>query len=354
MPFRWHRQVLTVSWRATVRTTLIVLGVVGGVFANGPAMPADFDIPLGLIAPVFPTGDPPTTAEIALGHDLFNDPALSRDGSISCASCHDEKHAFSDPRPMSIGVDGRIGRRHSPTIINAVFFEKFGWIGKESTLEGQTLSAITSQDEMALPMEDVLSKVDLRYKARFLQIFGAMSLPTLLRSMASYQRSLISGSSSFDNYLYGGDENAITDSAKRGFDIFLHNGRCIQCHLIRCERCHPFGGVTAFFSDNRFHNLGIGFGADGRTNDVGRAEITGRSEDYGSFRTPSLRNVALTGPYMHDGSLRTLSDVVEHYNKGGIKNPNLDPELRKLNLNEQDKIDLVSFLESLTSYVARR
>jgi cytochrome c peroxidase len=306
-------------------------------------------IPLGLISPTFPSGTPPSHQETALGKQLFSDALLSNDGTISCASCHDPQYVFAEPRPLPRGLGGALGRRHSPSLLNIAFFTSFSWDGRHTTIEDQALSAISNPDEMGLELHAVADRVEAKYGAHLRQVYGAVSAVAVAKALASYQRTLVAGDSPFDRYLYLGKASVISESAKRGFEIFLRQGRCIQCHVIRCEECHPFGGSTALFTNNRFHNLGIGFDKPEGERDLGRGAVTGRLEDTGAFKTPSLRNVALTAPYMHDGSLATLEDVIEHYNKGGIPNLYLDPEIRPLNLTEQEKRDLVELLKSLTS-----
>src|SRR5947209_8890104 len=181
---------------------------------------------------------------------------------------------------------------------------------------------------MGLALNEISPKVEARYGARLKQLYGAVSPVTIARAIAAYERTLVAGDSPFDRYIYGGDKNALSPSARRGFEVFLREGRCVLCHTIRCDDCHPFGGKLAIFTDNRFHNLGIGFDKNGNTSDWGRWNVTHVAQDRGSFKTPTLRNIEMTAPYMHDGSLATLEDVVEHYNKGGIPNVNLDPDIR--------------------------
>jgi cytochrome c peroxidase len=302
-------------------------------------------IPLGLMSPVFPTGTPPTQREIALGKKLFFDFRLSSDGKISCASCHKPANDFGDNKSFSIGVNGITGFRNSPSLLNSVYFESFGWDGMHNSLEEQTLFAMTNSKEMGMTWNYAKEYVQQNYGVELKNIYNEISLGAISKAIASFQRTLIAGNSSFDKYVFNKDNIAINESAKRGFRIFLTNGRCNQCHIIRCDECHPFGGTTAFFTDNKFHNLGIGM----KSNDNGRFKVTHKIEDVGKFKTPGLRNVAVTAPFMHDGSLKTLDEVIEHYNKGGISNKNLDPELKPLNLSAQNKKDLVEFLKSLTS-----
>lgn len=306
-------------------------------------------VPRGLMHPIFPDGHPPSASEVTLGRDLFFAKNLSLDGAVSCANCHDPTAGFADPRPVSLGVYGRPGRRNSPTVLNAAFFDAMAWDGRHATLEAQALAALTDPQEMSLTEDTMVGKLTAAQSSQLEELYGEANPGTIAAALAAYQRSLIVGDSGFDRWMYGGEEDAVGLGTKRGFKIFLRQGRCIQCHVVRCKPCHPFGGESAFFTNNRFHNIGVGYDENGNTTDRGRAEFTGDPDDTGAFKTPTLRNVALTAPYMHDGSLPTLEDVVEHYNKGGNPNQYLDPEIRPLHLTDGDKRDLVDFLQSLTS-----
>jgi len=307
-------------------------------------------MPLGLMWPVFPAGKPPAVREVAVGRRLFFDPALSSDGSVSCASCHAPDAAMADLRPVSIGAGGKPGRRNSPTVLNAVYFERLGWSGENGSLEEQALTALSNPEEMGATEPKLRAALEMRYGADLRDLYGALSARAIARALASFQRTLVAGDAPFDRYIYLGDRAAVSESGIRGFGLFLGKARCIQCHFMRSPDSHPFGGRTGLYMDNRFHNLGVGFENGSSPSDLGRYEITRRDDDRGAFKTPSLRNVALTPPYMHDGSLKTLEDVVEHYNKGGNPNPNLDPDVRRLDLTDQDKRDLVEFMKALTSH----
>jgi cytochrome c peroxidase len=229
------------------------------------------------------------------------------------------------------------------------FFEHLSWDGRQVSLEEQSLDAITNEKEMGLATGEIADRVRPKYGRAFMRVYGEVSPHAVAAAIASYQRTLLAGDSPFDHYVYLGDENAISDAAKRGFEIFTRKGRCIQCHMVRCDDCHPFGGRSAFFMNNRFHNLGVGFDTLGRAEDRGRIDVTHRDADDGAFKTPTLRNVALTAPYMHDGSLATLRDVVDHYDRGGVANSHLDLEIRPLHLTTDEKEALVAYLEALTS-----
>ena len=310
---------------------------------------ATVKVELGLMLPTFPTGRPPEVAEVELGRELFSDPLLSRDGTISCASCHDPEHGFADANAVSVGINGAKGRRNSPTLWNVAYLEQLSWDGRHKSLEDQALEAIYNPTEMGLNRELLKNLVETKYGARLLKIYGEIAAEGVAKAIGSFQRTLVAANSPLDQYLYAGKSDAISESAKRGLRLFLGDGRCVQCHTMRCEDCHPFGGVTATFTDDRFHNIGVGFSEKGNNGDLGRSEISGLAEDRGAFRTPTLRNIELTAPYMHDGSMKTLEEVVDHYDKGGNPNSNLDPDVQRLDLNDQEKRDLVEFLKTLTS-----
>jgi cytochrome c peroxidase len=304
---------------------------------------------LGLPSPTFPSGTPPRPEEVALGEELFREPALSLTRNVSCITCHIPSQAFTDHLEVSKGVYHREGTRNAPSLLNVAFVDKLSWDGAHATLEDQALIAISNSREMDLSLDQVSSRVEAGYGTRLRKVYGSSTPQSVAKALAAYERTLIAGDSPFDRFLYGGDKNAISESAKRGFKVSLREGRCVLCHTIRCDDCHPFGGKLAIFTDNRFHNLGIGFDKNADTHDWGRWHVTAAAPDRGAFKTPSLRNIELTAPYMHDGSLATLEDVIEHYNKGGIPNVNLDPDIRPLHLSQTQKNDLLEFLKSLTS-----
>jgi cytochrome c peroxidase len=278
-------------------------------------------IPLGLdlYMPV-PDDNPATEDKIEVGRRLFFDRRLSRDQSISCSSCHDPELAFSDGRPVAIGVFNRVGRRSAPALINRGYGRSFFWDGRAGTLEAQVLQPIQDSNEMDMTLAEASARV-------------GMPVDDIARSLASFVRSILSGNSPFDRYATG-QRDALTLQQQEGLVIFRGKGNCTACHV----------GPT--FTDERFHNSGIAW-RDGRLQDEGRFAVTGRSEDRGAFKTPTLREIARTAPYMHDGSIATLGEVVEFYDRGGNTNPSLDPELRPLRLTPFERLALVAFLESL-------
>lgn len=314
-------------------------------------------------------------ARAALGEKLFFEPRLSDDGTVACATCHDPARAFTDGRPVSIGINGRTGQRNAPTILNALYNKSQFWDGRVTTLELQAALPITNPFEMgAISVADALSRIadDKDYQTQFMQAFGrAMNAQDMLSAIAAYERTLTSFNSPFDHFI-AGETNAISDAAKHGWELFNGKARCYLCHALTDNHRD-----TTLFTDNDFHNIGIGIlnhhvAASAReaqrqlaqgdlpeidtaaiSSDLsvlGRFLLTRKQEDIASFKTPGLRNLLVTAPYFHDGSVSTLWDVVDHYNKGdGIQNPWLDSDMQPLALTEPEIDDLVAFLASLTS-----
>ena len=282
-------------------------------------------IPLGLdlYMPV-PEDNPITEEKIELGRRLFNDRRLSRDRSIACASCHDPRRAFSDGRPVALGVYGKLGRRSAPALISRGYGRAFFWDGRAASLEEQVLQPIQDPNEMDMTLSEVSVRV-------------GVTEAELSRALASYVRSILSGNAPIDRFA-NGDRTALTMEQQAGLQLFRGKGNCTACHV----------GPT--FSDERFHNTGIAW-RDGRLHDEGRATVTSLEADRGAFKTPTLREISRTAPYMHDGSLGTLEDVVEYYDRGGNSNSGLDPELRLLKLTDAEKRALTAFLHALTGTV---
>ncbi len=320
-------------------TLAILLGVsLEHPAAQGEARP---EIPVGLdlYLPV-PEDNPLRPERVALGRRLFFDPVLSRDRSLACAGCHDPERAFTDGKALSVGVYGRVGTRSVPTIVNRAYGSSFFWDGRISTLEDQVLQPIQDPKELDMPIRDVVVRLrrDREYSERFQAVFGR--IPTdvdLANALASYVRTILSGDAPIDRYL-GGDLDALSDRAREGLRIFQGKANCSECHL----------GPT--FTDERFHNTGVAW-QDGTLLDQGRFIVTGNEEDRGAFKVPTLRNVERTAPYMHDGSLATLEEVIEFYNRGGNANPYLDAELRRLNLTPTEQQAVVTFLHALSGRV---
>ncbi len=306
----------------------------------------EINVPLGLPAVSIPADNPPTVDTVALGRRLFYDRKLSVDNSVSCASCHDPKFGFADPRPGSIGVGGKRGNRNAPPVLNAAYQPVQFWDGRAPSLEEQAAGPIANPIEMKHPISDCVAKLnaDAAYVSAFDKAFGpgGVTAERLKKSIASFERTLLSADSPFDRYQFGGEAESLSAAAKRGLAIFKdkNRGNCVVCHTI--------GENDALFTDGKFHNIGAGISPDGEMLDMGRFDQTKAEADKGAFRTPTLRNIAKTAPYMHDGRLRTLKEVVDFYAGGGSSNPQLDKEIKELKLNGRDRADLVEFLESLT------
>lgn len=312
-----------------------------------------------------------TPERIALGRKLYFDTRLSSDGTVSCATCHDVSRGFTDRRNVSEGVGDHLGRRSSPTTLNAALFQSMFWDGRAPTLEEQAKLPILNPIEMGHPdpasaMRGVAS--DAVYKDMFQKAYGrAPNYDDLGRAIASFERTLIFLDAPFDHFA-GGVRDAISPAAQRGLALFNGKARCVSCHMINSS--NPLG------TDNLFHNIGVSartqnfealagkalasLEANGSVeqldklaletdmSELGRFMITRNRSDIGAFKTEQLRNVGITAPYMHDGTLQTLWDVVDHYNKGGETNPYLDGGIEPLNLSEDEINDLVAFLFTLT------
>lgn len=285
-------------------------------------------IPLGLdlYLPV-PESNPLSVEKVELGRRLFRDRRLSRDRSIACSSCHDPDRAFSDGRPVAIGIDRQVGRRSAPALINRGYGRAFFWDGRAATLEEQVLQPIQDPKEMDMTLGEASERVGLPPHE-------------ISRALASYVRSILSGNSRFDRFV-NGDRRALSPEQQEGLRVFRGKGNCTGCH------------VGPNFTDERFHNTGIAW-RDGALQDEGRSAMTGKPGDRGAFKTPTLREIARTAPYMHDGSMLSLEDVVAYYERGGNANPGLDPELRPLMLTASEKRSLVAFLRALSGTVSGR
>jgi cytochrome c peroxidase len=307
--------------------------------------------PLGL-PPVPVSGENPPTAEtVALGRRLYYDTRLSSDNSVSCATCHDPRTGFSDPRPVSEGVQKRRGTRNSPTVLNSVYYSSQFWDGRADSLEQQAEGPMQNPVEMAHTLRGVENKLaaDPDYAADFQRAFGpgGVTIKRVVNAISAFERTLVSGNSPFDRWYYGRDENAVSDSVKRGFEVFR------DAKKGNCESCHTVNQHYALFTDNKFHNIGIGATED-KVTDRGRFDITHAAPDTAAFKTPTLRNIALTAPYFHDGSRKTLKEAMDFYIGGGNSNPHLDKEVHALDfLTAQERADLLAFMESLTGEIPR-
>jgi len=331
---------------STILAALICVAAGAGLAAQSYAV----RIPVGLIEPDVPLDDPLTDAKVELGRVLFFEPRLSADGSLSCATCHDPNHAFAEPRSLSRGIGRDSRRRNTQSVLNAGYQEVFDWDGRFSSLEEQITGVFGTYGDMGVDLGEALERIadDSKYRRLFQIAFAAPPSGALLRrALAAYQRSLTSGDSPFDRFLFRGQRNSLTSAQQRGWELFKGKAGCITCHDVFHPEVNALGGGVALFTDHRFHNLGVGY-ENGRFTDTGRFEVTREAADIGAFRTPSLRNAALTAPYMHDGSLTTLKEVVALYDRGGNANPYLSSGVQRLFLTAQESADLVSFLEGLT------
>jgi cytochrome c peroxidase len=315
---------------------------------NTTNTPYIISTPTGFVAMVIPPDNPTTLEGVALGKVLFFDPILSADSTVSCSSCHLPERAFTDGRPVSIGIEGRIGTRNAPTLLNVGFYYKgLLWDGRAATLEHQSLHPITDTVEMAANWGQVLTKIRRHpdYPQLFRSAFGinaaAIDSIHIAKALAQYQRTLISANALFDQKMRG--EAVFNEQQLRGWAIF-NDASALLPHS-ECAHCH---------ADPLFTNLDYANNGLDQVNsledftDKGRGRITGNRYDFGTFRVPTLRNIALTAPYMHDGRFATLEEVINHYTSGGHYAENLNPNIMPLQLSAQDKHDLLAFLHTLT------
>ena len=284
-----------------------------------------------------PKENPLTAKKVELGRLLFFDKRMSKNNTIACASCHIPSLAFTDGQPVSTGIHRSQGGRSAPASINRVFTKAQFWDGRAATLEAQSIGPFVNPVEHGFDNHDEMVKklkgID-GYRRLFKDAFGSdITIEAVGKAVASFQRTILSGNSPVDRFDVGGDQQALAEDAQRGLTLFRGKARCTRCH----------SGFN--FSDEKFHNTGIGW--DGNPVDLGRFMETKNPEDIGAFKTPTLREISRTAPYMHDGRLATLEDVVNFYNQGGIKNPHLDNTIIPLELTKEEKRDLVAFLRGL-------
>lgn len=363
------------SIRPFVAGALVGLAIALSAAAGASGEDAKPALPPGVSPTLYelalPGGKPPDAKLVALGDKLFNDKRLSLDDSTSCATCHDPEKGFVDHKPQSEGLKKLRGQRNSPTVLNAMFNASQFWDGRAPSLEEQAKLPILNPVEMGQKSpDDVVAKVKgiAEYPPLFQEAFGReVDYDDLAAAIAAFERTQFAGDAPFDRFI-AGDDKAIGAGAKRGWALFNGKGRC--------NACHGFSLANPIFSDQKFHNIGI---AAHKTNfielarkavpvvragdekqidelalqtnfsELGRFLVTKRVNEVGAFKTPTLRNIAATAPYMHDGSLATLWDVMDHYNKGGVPNPYLDGGMQRLGLSEAEIDDMVAFLETLTS-----
>ncbi|MYC65634.1 MAG: c-type cytochrome [Acidobacteriia bacterium] len=332
---------------------LAVAGCSGPEPPSGPIMPVGesqaIEPPLGLPEVAVPADNPPTAETVALGRQLYYDKTLSVDNSIACASCHDPGAGFADPNQFSEGVGGELGGRQAPPVMNAAYFTAQFWDGRAASLEEQAGGPVENPIEMAFTHEGVIERLseDPVYTELFKEAWGEgpIAFEMVAKSIASFERTVLVGNSPFDRYMFGDDKEAMSEDAIRGLDVFTdpEKGNCEVCHEINEEEGY------ALFTDNKFHNLGVGAELDGSMADIGRFEVSQVETDKGAFKTPHLRNIADSAPYMHDGHLKTLKEVVDFYVGAGNSNDFRDEEIHELDhLSAQERADLIAFMEALS------
>lgn len=327
-------------------------------------------LPTGVLEPDIPKQNPLTPAKVELGRKLYFDKRLSADGTVSCATCHDPLKGFADGRPVAVGIKNQSGARNSPTVLYTGFNEVQFWDGRAPTLEEQAKQPLVNPVEMGQPSHAAVAKGIAalpEYGDGFAAAFGSreVTIDRIAEAIAGFERTLAPFTSPFDRFM-GGDKQAISESAQRGFVLFQGKARCITCH--------EFNASFPYFTDNKFHNIGVAMKGDfeklareagtvsargAETQQaalahkpgfeaLGRWIVTHQPKDIGAFKTSGLRNIALTAPYMHDGSQKTLEEVMDFYNKGGEPNPNLDGGIRPLNLTKEEISDIIAWMQSLT------
>ena len=293
-------------------------------------------LPLGLqeSAAFIPDDNPLTPEKIALGKQFFWDKRWSRNGTVACVTCHEPNHGWGDPRQFSARWDGTPTSRHSPTLVNRLFSDAQQWTGQRTSLEDQAIKASDQSPELLVKNLGAIA----HYQQQHRKIFGTDLNPEgVAKAIAAYERTILSGNSPFDRF-NAGDKKALSAAAQRGLALFQGKANCVTCH------------VSFNFTDENYHNLGVGM--DKANPDLGRFTVTKNDDHKGAFKTPTLRDVAKRPPYMHDGSLKTLEEVIAFYNKGGTPNQWLSKDIRPLNLTPQEQKDLVAFMEALTGQVA--
>ncbi len=299
-------------------------------------LPYALPLPKGFPMPEIPEDNELTAERIALGKRLFFDPILSRDSTISCGSCHFQQHAFADPRRLSIGVEGRLGFRNSSTLANIAYRENFFFDGGVPNLEVFTAAPIEDPNEMDFDLLALVERLQAHptYPQEFMEAYGTEpNTYSLARALASFQRTILSGNSPYDQYQRG-DSSALSAAQKRGMELFFSDRTA-------CGSCHS--GFT--FSNEQFENIGL---YEDYSADPGRRRVTALEEDIGKFKVPTLRNIEVTAPYMHDGSISSLEEVIDFFDGGGFAHPNKSHLVRPLGLTAQEKADLLEFLKSLT------
>lgn len=369
-------QVLAAVVAGHLLAGVVVSGAVGDEEFDARAVARLATPPTGLPPVIVPADNPVTPEKVALGRKLFFDRRLSHNNTISCGMCHVPEQGFTvNELSTAVGIEGRGVRRNSPTVINTAYMETLFHDGRETSLETQVLGPLVAANEMGNPsLGYVVAKISrlTDYAGLFEQAFGrGPSVETLGQAIAAYERTLLSADSPFDRWYYKGKTSAISEQARRGFGLFTGKAGCGNCHIIEDEH--------ALFTDNAFHNTGVGYYntyarssdeevrielapgvfttmrssdldsiSEKPAKDLGRYEVTLSPDELWQYKTPSLRNVALTAPYMHDGSLHTLRQMIEFYDRGGVRHDRIDPLIRPLGLAADEIEELVAFLETLT------
>ena len=343
----------TVSAFSPIQTTALLTPAVSAPKDDVPELPVDTlpekisttKIPVGFKSfPASPKNNPMSEAKASLGRRLFFDPILSNDGTVSCASCHKPEHGFASPDPISIGIAGKKGTRNAPTVLNRGYGTAFSWDGRDDSLEKQIMGPLTSETELGGNLKLIIAnlKKDKKYVSDFGKVFasskngsdGKINTENVAKAIACFERTLNSGNSPVDRFR-NEEYEALSKEARQGLWIFESRGGCWKCHN------------GAALADDKFHNTGVGFGQKDR--DVGRSKITENEEHKFQFKTPGLRDIEFSAPYMHDGSVKTLKEVVEFYNKGGAPDdPTLDKKMKPLKLSEEEVGFLVEFLKALS------
>ena len=311
--------------------------------AGGYQLSAPFGLDLQSASFSIPPDNPLTEEKIRLGKQLFFEPRLSVDGAVACAACHAPEKGFADPNRFSIGFKGKRGTRQAPAVINRVFSRKQFWDGRAASLEEQALGPLTNPVEMAnSDLKSVLARLEkipayvTAFKAAFPETNGSIDEANLSRALASFERTVLAGNSPYDRFAQG-DAQAMSAAAQRGYRLFLGKANCASCH------------VGFNFTDESYHNLGLGLTA--KKPDWGRYALTKLEGHQGAFKTPTLRELAVTAPYMSDGSFQTLEAVVEFYDQGCRNNQWLSAKIKPLGLTETEKKDLVEFLRALSGEI---
>lgn len=318
----------------TAAAVVLAAGLWMGVAAEELA----FDIPTGLNNLKVPQDNPLAADKVELGKQLYFDPRLSRDNTVSCASCHDPAKGWSNGEAFATGVRGQKGGRSAPTIINAAYQHFQFWDGRAQELEGQALGPIQNPIEMDMTLPEVVARLNkiAGYRRQFREVFNTDATEeNIARAISAFERTVLSGDAPYDRFK-AGDKKALSAAAARGYDVYFNKAHCSACHS------------GANFTDGSFHNLGVGI--DASEPDVGRQTVSKLLGDRGAFKTPTLREIARSAPYMHDGRFKTIEEVLDYYDKGCTPNDQLDEEIYPLKLSSQQKADLATFLkEGLSS-----